>query len=234
MIACVLVAAPKLSPEAGMPPITPGSAVSVTRSITRSSAATAATPSGMPMPRLTTALALSSSAARRAMILRSLISIGAIEVIGTRISPANAGLNGSANVCMWYSGFSATHHAVDEDAGDLDLARVERAAVGDALDLHDDEAAGVARGHGDGERLQRQRLALHRDVAVGVGGGAAHDGDIDREGLVEEVLLAVDLHQPHELVLARGVDLAAAVARIGEGAEPHAREVPGLPAAMSR
>ena len=161
------------------------------------------------------------------MILRSLISIGAIEVIGTRISPANAGLNGSANVCMWYSAFRDAH-AVDEDAGDLDLARVERAAVGEALDLHDDEAAGVARGHGDGERLQRQRLALHRDVAVGVGGGAAHDGDVDREGLVEEVLLAVDLHQAHELVLARGVDAAAAVARIGEGAEPHAREMAGL------
>ena len=36
----------------------------------------AAMPSGMPMPRLTTLLALSSNAARRAMILRSLIAIG--------------------------------------------------------------------------------------------------------------------------------------------------------------
>ena len=45
-----------------MPPITPGSAVSVIRSMMRSSAATAATPSGMPMPRFTTLLAASSSA----------------------------------------------------------------------------------------------------------------------------------------------------------------------------
>ena len=42
------------------------------------------------------------------MILRSLIAIGASEVIGTRISPAKAALYGSAKVCMWYSGFSAT------------------------------------------------------------------------------------------------------------------------------
>jgi hypothetical protein len=41
MTACVLTAAPKFSPLAGMPPITPGSAVSVMRSITFSSAATA-------------------------------------------------------------------------------------------------------------------------------------------------------------------------------------------------
>ncbi len=73
-----------------------------------SSAATAAMPSGMPMPRFTTLLGFSSSAARRAMILRSDISIGAIDEFGTRISPENAALYGSANVCMWYSGFSAT------------------------------------------------------------------------------------------------------------------------------
>lgn len=35
------------------------------------------------------------------------------------------------------------HHAGDEDAGNLDLARVERAASGQALHLHDDQAAAV-------------------------------------------------------------------------------------------
>ncbi len=92
MIACVLTAAPKLSPEAGMPPITPGSAVSVIRSTMPSSAATLATPSGMPMPRLTTLFGRNSSAARRAMILRSdIASVGTIEA-GTRISPEKPGL----------------------------------------------------------------------------------------------------------------------------------------------
>ena len=60
--------------------------------MTCSSAATLATPSGMPMPRFTTALVRSSSAARRAMILRSLIGIVSIADIGTLISPAKAGL----------------------------------------------------------------------------------------------------------------------------------------------
>jgi hypothetical protein len=58
----------------------------------RSSLATLATPSGMPMPRLTTALAVSSIAAHRAMIFRSLIAIVGIDEIGTRISPEYAGL----------------------------------------------------------------------------------------------------------------------------------------------
>ena len=53
-----------------------GSAVSVSKSVIFSSLATFAMPSGMPMPRLTTLFASSSSAARRAMIFRSLISIG--------------------------------------------------------------------------------------------------------------------------------------------------------------
>jgi len=100
MMALVFVAAPKFRPPAGSPPMTPGSAVSVRRSRMFSSFATLAMPSGMPMPRLTTLLALSSSAARRAMILRSFIGIGATDAIGTLISAAKAALYGSANVCQ--------------------------------------------------------------------------------------------------------------------------------------
>src|SRR6516225_1746589 len=69
------------------PPMTPGSAVSVSKSAIFSSFATLAIPSGMPMPRLTTLFASSSSAARRAMIFRSLIFIGVIDPAGARISP---------------------------------------------------------------------------------------------------------------------------------------------------
>ena len=85
-MASVLTAAPKSSPEAGTPPTTPGSAVSVMNSLMRSSAATAATPSGMPMPRLTMAPARSSIAQRRAMILRSSSAIGLTLSSGTLIS----------------------------------------------------------------------------------------------------------------------------------------------------
>ena len=92
MTACALVAAPKSPPPAGMPPMAPGSAVSVIRSAIFSSAATEATPSGMPKPRFTTLFGRSSMAARRAMILRALSGIGASDVSGTRTSAAKAGL----------------------------------------------------------------------------------------------------------------------------------------------
>jgi hypothetical protein len=80
--------------------MTPGSAVSVSSSNTFSSAATSATPSGMPMPRLTTAFLFSSSAARRAITLRAPSASGAKLLIGTRSSPANAALYCVENVCM--------------------------------------------------------------------------------------------------------------------------------------
>ena len=54
----------------------PGSAVSVIRSAIFSSAATEATPSGIPKPRFTTLFGRSSMAARRAMILRAFSGIG--------------------------------------------------------------------------------------------------------------------------------------------------------------
>ena len=71
--------------------------------------------------------------------------------------------------------------AIDEDAGNLDLARAQRVARRDALDLHDDEAAGILRGHRHRQIVQRQRLALHRDVAGGIGCRSAQQCDVDRK-----------------------------------------------------
>ncbi len=67
--------------------MTPGSVERVMRSEAPSSTATAAIPSGMPMPRFTTQFGLSSMAARRAMILRSVISMVSMDDMGTRSSP---------------------------------------------------------------------------------------------------------------------------------------------------
>ena len=153
------------------------------------------------------------------MILRSFNSIGGIEP-GARTDLAAERRVVLHRKCLPVV-FRLRHDdAIDQDAGDLDLPRVERAALGDPLDLHDDDAARVARRHRDGQRLERERLLLHRDVAVGIGGGSAHDADIDRECPVEEKLLAVDLDQPDQILRGACVDLAAAVARIDEGAEP--------------
>jgi hypothetical protein len=90
-----------------------------------------------------------------------------------------------------------------------------------------DGAAGIARGHGDGERLQRQRFLLHRQITVRVAGCSPDDTDIDREPLVEEIFLAVDFHQADDVLLRLLVELAAAVARIDESAEADARDMAG-------
>ena len=92
MIAWAFATAPKFRPPAGMPPMPPGSTVSVIRSRTFSSLATEAIPSGMPMPRLTTALILRNMAARRAITFRAVSGIGTRLVRGTLISPVKAGL----------------------------------------------------------------------------------------------------------------------------------------------
>ena len=132
-----------------------------------------ATPSGMPMPRLTTALRFSSSAARRAMILRA--------PIGHRRERCHrhADLAGerrrctaSTKVCMWCSGRSATTTQSTSTPGTFTWRGLSEPRSAMPLDLRDDDAAAVVRRHRDRQRLERQRLALHRQVAVGVGGGA--------------------------------------------------------------
>src|SRR6266536_2248382 len=83
------------------------------------------------------------------------------------------------------------HHAIDEDARDGDLARGEGAGLGNALDLAGNESAGVPGRHGQGQVFEREGLALHGHVAVGVGGGPPNEGDVNREGFVKERLFPV-------------------------------------------
>ena len=94
-------------PPAGTPPTAPTSVVSTMLS-SPSSAATEATPSGMPMPRLVTAQGVSSMAARRAMIFRAPIGSGDRAFRGVRISPEKAGSYWVPKVCMWFSGRATT------------------------------------------------------------------------------------------------------------------------------
>ncbi|MNV16862.1 hypothetical protein D3C71_1076330 [compost metagenome] len=125
-------------------------------------------------------------------------------------------------------GLGGQHHGVDQHARHLDLAGVERPTLGDALDLRNDHAARVARGHGNRQRFERERLALHSEVAVRVGCGRADDAHMDREGLVEQVVLPVDGQHAHQVFGGARVELAAAVARVHKGIETHARERAGL------
>ena len=120
------------------------------------------------------------------------------------------------------------HHAIDERAGHLHQARVQRAGLGDALNLRDHDAARIARGHRHRQVVQRERFALHGDIAVGIGGGAADEGHIDGKSLVEEPLLAVDLHHADDVLGGRRIDLATVQARIDEGAQADLGQEPRL------
>ena len=94
------------------------------------------------------------------------------------------------------------------------------------FDLRDHQAAGVARGERQIERAERRGLVLHRDVAAGVGGGAANDRHVRPQRAKVQPLVAIELDHAHE-VLARGaVHLAALPARIDESVEPDLREDP--------
>jgi hypothetical protein len=120
------------------------------------------------------------------------------------------------------------HDAIDQGAGYLDLARVEGVHIGEALHLRDHQSVAVVRRHRQRQRVARQRFPLHCDVAGRVGGGTADDRDIDRESLVEKVLLAADLQELDQVLSRHLIQLAAAEPRIGERAEPDPGQVSGF------
>ena len=79
------------------------------------------------------------------------------------------------------------YDAIYQHARHFHLTRIERAAFGNALNLRDHDAAGITRGHGDGERFERQRLLFHCQIAVGVAGRSPDDADIDRESCRRDI-----------------------------------------------
>ena len=103
----------------------------------------------------------------------------------------------------------------------------QRVTGRDLLDLHEHDPAGVLRRLRHRERVQGGGLALHRHVAVLVGRRAAQERHVDRRARVEEVLLAVELDEPDDLLGRRGVHPAAVHARVDERAEPDARDQAG-------
>ena len=84
------------------------------------------------------------------------------------------------------------HHEIDQHAGNLYLLRRQRAALRHTLDLRDNDAAGASGGLRHRDHLAEDRLMLHRDVTVLVGGGSAHQCDVDMERLEEQIFLAAD------------------------------------------
>ena len=73
---------------------------------------------------------------------------------------------------------------------------------------------------GDGEDFEGAGFFFHGDVAVLVGGGAAQQGGVDGEGVVEEPVPPGEVDELDEVFAGAGVELAAGVARVDEGAQP--------------
>ncbi len=73
-----------------------------------------------------------------------------------------------------------------------------------------------------------QRFLLHRDVAVRIRRGATDERHVDRQGFVEEELLAAEGDQLDDFLEGGGVHSTAFQARIDEGAEAHLGERSGL------
>ena len=211
----------------------PGSAVSVRYLSTFSSVGTAATPSGMPMPRFTTPprRQLESAPARDDL---ALVEGRRLDPVQRHPLPAREGVVVGRRVGLTMVLGLRHHHAVHQHAGDLHLARAQGLSRRDALDLGDDEPPRVLGRHGDGEVVEGQRLPFHGDVAGGIGGGAADQRDVDRERLVAQPGLALDLGQLDEVLRRDRVELAAAQARVDEGAKPHLGQDAGTAARRSR
>jgi len=139
-----------------------------------------------------------------------------------RVSGAVGGVVG-LRVRRW----RCEHDAVDQHPGHDDAAGVERPVGRDALHLGDDEPVGIPGSHRSRLGVEHQGLPLHRDVARRVGRGAPDQRHIDGKDLVEEPLLAIELHDPHQLLRGARVDLAAAQPRIDECAEADLAERAG-------
>lgn len=105
------------------------------------------------------------------------------------------------------------------DAGDLHQAGVQRAALDDLFHLDDDDAAGVLGGLALGGDVQRADLAVDGAVAVFISVGAADQAHIDGDGLVEQALLTVNVHQLHQVFLGALVELATLVTGVYEGVQ---------------
>ena len=90
---------------------------------------------------------------------------------------------------------------------------------GDALDLRYDKPLAVLGGRCQRQIVEGQRLLLHRDVAVVVGGGSPDNRDVDRKRLVEQPRFAIDFDQPHQFFRGTRIQLSTAVGRVDESTE---------------
>ena len=111
----------------------------------------------------------------------------------------------------------ADYNGVNIDARDSDQLRVQRTALNDLLDLNDYLAAGVLAGLRHSGNVQRTDLAMYGAVAVLIAVRSTQEYNVDREALVQQALLTLDVNNLYQIFLGNVVQLAAAVARVSKG-----------------
>ena len=222
-MASALSAQPNAKPVTGTPPTGPCSIVQVTWPCRPSSIRMRGTSAETPKPSAATSPTASSIAARRAITFSMPNGSASSAPRSTLTSPGQSRIVGRLRRLHLVR---VDHHDVDQRAGHVHLAGRQRGRRLAPLDLRDHQAAGVARGERQIERAERRRLVLHRDVAAGIGGGAADDRHVRRERAKVQPLVAIELDHAHEVLARRAVHLAALAARIDEGVEPDLGEDP--------
>ena len=110
---------------------------------------------------------------------------------------------------------------VDHDARHADGLRRQRPALGEPLDLGDDEAAVVVGSERLVEHAERRPLVLAREVPVLVGGRGADDRHVNGDGPQVEPLAAVELDHRHDVLGRPVVHAAAVAARVHERVHAH-------------
>ena len=112
--------------------------------------------------------------------------------------------------------------AVNQNPRNLDIPRVQTAAVRKALDLDDYDPAGVANRHGDCESFQGQCLPLHCDIPIGIRSRTPDHPYGDWKCLVKKVLLSSDRKQLDQIFGRARINLASSESRVHESAKADA------------
>ena len=126
-------------------------------------------------------------------------------------------------------GVGHNHDGIDENAGHAHALGGQRAGGNPALDLGDDHAAVVVRGQRDIVGAEKGALAFEGEIARFVGGRRADQCRVRVQGAQIEPLLAVKLHQLHNIFASPLVHAAALPPWIEVGVHAQLREDAGPP-----
>ena len=111
--------------------------------------------------------------------------------------------------------------------GTLTFFGVQRTSFGEVLRLRDDDAARIFGGLGHLQLLHKHAVVVEGQVPVFVDGRAADERHVNGKGLVEDILLPVELHDLIDILRGRVVHFAALDPGVDEGTHPDPREHAG-------